>query len=284
MNIVKNNIQYAFDRAAKHYRKAASVYEEIGKRLLERLDYLNCAPKLILDAGCGLGNFSKALSERYPEASVVGLDLSWNMLSGFAEYSDTPGLMPVQGDMEQLPLQSETMDMIFVNQSISNITDTQALFREFYRVLKKDGVLFFSTLGPDSLIELKTAWASADDYAHVSDFKDLHHLGDELLKEHFIQPVMDMEYLFVHYSGAEQVLKDLRQQGSYNTHPKRCLGLTGKKRLQQVLSTLEGQHEFQKIPLTYEVIYGHAWRGEKPFSYYDDVHQETVIPVERLRR
>jgi malonyl-CoA O-methyltransferase len=156
------------------------------------------------------------------------------------------------------------------------------LFREMNRVMKVNGCLLFSTLGPDTFKELNQAWAGINDHAHVNVFSDMHDIGDVLMAEHFLEPVMDMEYLTVHYGTLLQLLHSLKQQGVKNIHQRRNPGLTGKHSWLQFeqkygeFRTTEG-----KYPLTYEVVYGHAWKGEQRKTAQGT---ETIIPISAIRR
>ena len=286
--MIKKDIQLAFNKAAKTYAQAAVLYQTTGERLLTRLDYMLCEPKTILDVGCGLGDFSEALARRYPEAQVVALDFSEKMIQegrvSHADASSASSFEWLMADMEKLPFQAESMDMIFANQSIQDVDDIALLFREFHRVLKPGGALLFSTIGPDTLKELKEAWACVDTYGHINECKDLHTLGDALLSQQFGQPVVDREEMILHYGNPQALLKDLKEQGSYNIHRLRRRGLMGLDALDYLLNGLEQQRqENGKIALTYEVLYGHAWRGENK-SPYDAETGETFITLDKLRR
>lgn len=278
--MINKDIQLAFNKAAHTYADAAFLYRTTGERLLARLDYMVCNPRVILDAGCGLGNFSKELFERYPQAQVISLDFAEKMIEvGKKEIVSNW----VVGNMLQLPLLSESVDMIFANQSIQDVEDVPELFRQFYRALKPGGVLLFSTLGPDTLKELKVAWSSVDTYGHIPEWKDLHVLGDALLSQRFMQPVVDREEMVVHYKEPAVLLKDLKEQGSYNIHPIRRKGLMGVDARDYLFYHLEQQKKDNKIAVTYEVVYGHAWRGESR-SEFNAQTGETSFSIDKLRR
>lgn len=280
---INKDIQLAFNKAASHYAEAAFLYRATGERLLSRLDYMRCNPQVILDAGCGLGNLSEKLLECYPKAQIVALDFSENMMKIGKENHVAPSINRVIGNMLNLPLQSESVDMIFANQSIQDVEDLTGLFLAFHRVLKPEGVLLFSTLGPDTLKELKAAWSSVDTYGHIREWKDLHVLGDALMSQQFIQPVMDREEIVVHYKSPATLLKDLKDQGSYNVHPLRRKGLMGVDARDYLFYQLEQQKKDEKIALTYEVVYGQAWRGENR-STYNAQTGETSFSLDKLRR
>lgn len=276
--MLRVDVQRAYNKAAKTYTEAATVYHEIGRRLLSRLDYIAFKPQVILDAGCGTGYCTSLLQERYPNAEIIGLDIAEKMLQSAV------GVDKVLSNMEHLPLLPESIDMIIANQSIHEMGKTAfpAIFKEFHRVLRPQGVLFFSCLGPDSLKELKAAWAIVDTYTHVHDFPDMHDLGDQLFTQQFLQPVVDLERITVQYADPMQLLGDLKAQGSFITHPRRRSGLMGQDALEYLLRGLnEQRNAAQKIPLTYEVIYGHAWRGEKKSM---QAGSEVFIPVEKIKR
>ena len=282
MNL-KTEICKAFNKHAADYEKAAKVQQEIGERLFERLDYLKIAPRYVLDLGCGTGIFTSMLKKRYPQALIVGLDLAQAMLIQSKKKQGWLRKWPlVNGDMTTLPFADGVFDLVFANQVIHWSQPLSTVISEINRVMTVNGCLMFSTLGPDTFKELKQAWASADNYAHINEFMDMHDIGDCLLAEHFLDPVVDMEMLTVHYSTLKRLLQSLKAQGVRNINQDRNEGLTGKYSWQtfetayQALSTAEG-----KYPLTYEVVYGHAWKGEQRRL---GKGTETLIPISQIRR
>ena len=274
----------AFDAKASVYDDAALVQYEIGTRLFERLDYLKIDPRFILDVGCGTGVFSERLKKRYPKATIVGLDVSFNMLKGAKERHTWRNKWPLIGaDMQHIPFAEGTFDLIFANQVIHWSTEIPAVVRELSRVLRISGCVMFSTLGPDTFIQIRQAFSNVDPYAHTNSFLDLHDLGDILLSEHWLDPVVDMEMLDVNYPKLSSLLRALKSQGVRNIHFKRLPGLMGRRRwrqfeetYRQLFMTKEGAY-----PLTYEVIYGHAWKGA---SRRTSLGIETMIPIAQIKR
>lgn len=280
---VNSEICKAFNDRAAQYEKAAVVQYEIGERLFERLQYLTIKPRYILDLGCGPGVFSARLKKYYPHAEVIGFDLAYNMLMQAKSKQGWLKKWPlVAGDMSAMPFASGLFDLVFANQVVHWSPSLASLMREINRVMNKDGCLMFSTLGPDTFCELKQAPQELDKHAHVNEFMDMHDIGDCLLAEHFLDPVVDMEVLTAHYSGLPQLLHALKAQGVRNMNPLRNSGLTGRqswRRFEQTVTqylTAQGQY-----PLTYEVIYGHAWKGE---PRHTTEGTETLISVEQLRK
>lgn len=227
--------------------------------------------------------FSYELTQVYPKAQVVGLDLAQFMLIQAQKKQSWRRKWPlVAADMRQMPFATGTFDLIFANQVIHWGAPLTPVFRELNRVMNANGCLMFTTLGPDTFKELKHAWSGVNHYAHVNEFADMHDIGDCLMSEHFLEPVVDMELLAVHYETLPKLLHALKAQGVKNINPQRNQGLTGKmawRQFEQNYAVL--QTEKGKYPLTYEVVYGHAWKGEQRKTA---LGIETMIPVSQIVR
>lgn len=275
----------AFERQAKHYDAAAKAQTAIGETLLERLHYLKMKPQSILDLGAGTGLCTTGLKKLYPKAQLHAFDLAFAMLQENQQKQGWRHNWPlIQGDMQALPFKDASFDLIFSNQTLHWSPDLPLLFKELYRVLAPNGCLLFSTVGPDTFIELKKAWRQVDNHSHVNDFYDMHDLGDYLLQANFKDPVVDRDELALHYSSLPALLKHLKQQGVSNIHTERSCGLTTRKTLEALdLAYQPFRSPEGKYPLSYEVIYGQAWKEEvNPGSCQNS--QEVYIPLSKIGR
>lgn len=267
----KARVRASFERAAASYDGAAVLQREVSDRMGERLQLIRHAPLTVLDAGCGTGYGAAALRARYPQARVIELDLAHAMLLASRERQQAEaGFLgrwlkkpapQVCADIEALPLADASVDMIWSNLALQWLNEPDRVFAEFQRVLKPDGLLMFSTLGPDTLFELRTAFAGLDRATHVNQFIDMHDIGDALSRAGFAQPVMDMEKIVMTYGRVRDVMRDLKAIGAHNATAGRRQGLTGKHFWQQVEAAYEAFRRDGVLPATYEVVYGHAWRG-----------------------
>ena len=282
MNL-NTEISNSFNRSAASYERVAKIQQEIGERLFERLQYLKIQPRYILDVGCGPGIFLPKLKRLYPKAHVVGLDLAYLMLKQSQLKQKWRSRFDlVNCDMSKLPFANGSFDLIFSNQVLHWSNPLHKVLGELNRVLVKDGCLMFSTLGPDTFKELKRAFYEVDDFAHVNDFMDLHDIGDCLLKESFLDPVMDMEYLTAKYTTAMDMFRSLKDQGVKNIHTSRKKGLTSKRAWHQVVTKIQDLSLINNgVNLTYEIIYGHAWKGS---TTKVGVGVETSVSLETLRQ
>jgi malonyl-CoA O-methyltransferase len=119
-------------------------------------------------------------------------------------------------DAEALPLADDSVDLVFSNATLQWVNDLDASFARALRVLRPGGLLMFSSFGPDTLKELRAAWAAVDDGAHVSPFLDMHDVGDALVRARFADPVMDVERMTLTYDHLRDLMRDLKQLGARN--------------------------------------------------------------------
>ena len=249
-----------FERSANSYAQASRLEAEIGERMLERLDYVKLAPRRVLDAGSGPVRDARALAKRYRKADVLALDFSQAML-----HAGRPRLRffqrrppkPVCADLHRLPLANATLGLVWSNMALHWAADLPAALREFHRVLAPEGLLMFSTLGPDTLAELRSAAGAA----RVHSFADMHDLGDMLVAAGFAEPVMDMERVTLEYADGAALLADLRASGQTGALAGRARGLAGRRFRATLLEGLAAQCRQGKLAVSYEVVYGHAWKG-----------------------
>ena len=276
----KKRVRASFDRAAETYDAAAVMQKLVREEMLSRLDLVSLKPQCILDAGCGTGHASQSLLKKYPDAHVISLDFAMGMLrktralneSIAQRFKRLIGLNQQSylcADLEQLPLAANSVDMFWSNLAIQWSNNLDAVFADIHRVLRTDGLLMFSTLGPDTLKELRAA-SSVDGNVHVNRFLDMHDIGDALVRAGFADPVLDVERVVLTYDDVISVMRDLKSIGAHNATDGRVRGLQGRKFLQNLTQQYEQFRKDSKLPATFEVIYGHAWKPvDKPKTKFD---------------
>ncbi|HEX2493570.1 MAG TPA: malonyl-ACP O-methyltransferase BioC [Steroidobacter sp.] len=256
-------VRRAFDAASATYESAAGVQAEIRARLLERLEVVRLQPAVVLDIGAGAGHGARALKQRYRRAHVIALDLSERMLQAAARQGRFfRRFGRVAGDAGRLPFKDASVDLVFSNLTLEWGSDPDGVFAEVRRVLAPNGLFTFTTLGPDTLKELRDAWARVDHYPHVHRFIDMHDLGDALMRARFAEPVMDVERLTITYSSLSALHRELKRTGSRNLTQGRRTSLTGRVRGRALQAQVETLKRDGVVPMSVEVVYGHAWAGE----------------------
>ena len=254
---------------------SAFLRREIASRMHERLALVKLAPQRVLDAGCGAGADLALLQSRFPAAQVIGLDGAQAMTAAARAPASAAKslnqllsrLLPARagidllcGDFGDLPFGPNSLDLVWSNLALHWHPQPDRVFAEWRRVLRVEGLLMFSNFGPDTLRELRSAFAEIDGQAHVLPFVDMHDFGDQLVEAGFSTPVMDMEVITVTYASAEALLADVRALGG-NPLATRARGLLGRAAGARLMAALErGRRVDGTLGLTFEVIYGHAFR------------------------
>jgi len=264
----KRRVRAAFEHSADSYDEVAVLQREVADRLLERLALFRIEPRRILDLGSGTGYCSRGLADHYRKAQVVSLDLAETMVQKSRERFSRferfrRGHRFVCGDAERLPFADGSFDLLFSSLTLQWCGDLDQTFSELRRVVRPGGLILFSTLGPDTLQELRASWAAVDSAIHVNSFTDMHDIGDAMLQARLADPVMDMERLTLTYREPMTLMRELKRLGAHNVNPGRANGMTGPGRLRAVCAAYEQFRHDGVVPASYELLYGHAWRSEQ---------------------
>ena len=253
-------VRASFDRASASYESAAGLQARVAAELLERLAVFAFAPGVVLDLGAGTGRVAHELKRRYRRALVIALDLAPGMLREARRHQQLwRRFERVCGDALRLPLADASVDVVFSSLMLQWCEPLDTALAECRRVLKPDGFFAFSTFGPDTLHELRGAWASADGYNHVNHFVDVHEVGDALVRAGLMEPVLDVDRVEVGYPDALSLMRDLKAIGAHNVTAGRPRALVGRARLKRMQDAYEAFRRDDRLPATYEVIYGASW-------------------------
>jgi malonyl-CoA O-methyltransferase len=253
---------------------------EIAGRMQEKLELININPAGVLDAGCGDGADLAQLQATFPKSHLLGVDASFAMLAaGMQKQQDVRNSVSrflgklfdsnsragshtgiACADFSRLPLATNSIDLIWSNLALHWHPQADLVFAEWRRVLRVEGVLTFSCFGPDTLLELRQAFSEIDQFPHTLPFVDMHDFGDMLVNCGLATPVMDMEKLTLTYESVDKLFADVRALGG-NPLLTRRQGLLGKRAYRSLRAALEKMRNHEgRIPLTFEVIYGHAFK------------------------
>lgn len=276
-------IRRGFDRAASRAPTHA-LQREVEARLLDVLEYVTLTPARILDLGCGEGSAARALKKRWPRAQVVALDLSLPMAQRARRAAGRwrPAHATLCADAGALPFAGGSFDLIFSNLCLPWITDLDALFAQWRGVLNPGGLVACSSLGPNTLIELREAFA-ADPLPHVNAFAHIQHLGDALLAAGFRNPVLDTDRFTLTHPSLDALFDDLRASGGTNAMAERRRSLTGRGRLASARAAAEALRDADGALATrWEVIYAHAFAPEPGQPVRQAGHDLVSMPLSRI--
>jgi malonyl-CoA O-methyltransferase len=245
-------------RAAATLAEADFISREVEERMLARLSFTRLQPASVLDLGCSGGLSLPALARCYPEAFCLGVDRESAL---FPAARTTPF---IAASAERLPFAAESFDLVWSNLLLPWLDDPFALFREVFRILKPGGLWLFSALGMDTLAEFCQGFA--DDAPHTQRFLHLYELGNGLLATGFPDPVVDREILTVTYPNLAAFIRELRAAGAGCVMANRRKTLAGrafKARLEAHVTGLMRNHPEGRLPITFEILQGQAWKPAK---------------------
>ncbi|MGD8957777.1 MAG: malonyl-ACP O-methyltransferase BioC [Chromatiaceae bacterium] len=277
----KSQARRSFARAAPAYDDVAVLQQAIGRQMLERLDTMRVDARMVLDIGCGTGAITEALLQRYPKAQIVALDFAIPMLERArrrGRWLRRPRCLCA--DLDYLPLADQSVDLVFANAALQWSTRPVETFADIGRVLRPGGLVIFSSFGPDTLRELRAAWAAVDAGLHVHDFIDMHDYGDMMMRAGLADPVMDVERMTLTYTDAMQLMREIKMIGGANAQRERQRGMLGRERFAAVCAAYEQFRDADgRLPCSYEVVHGHAWGPAQR-----RVAGETRVPLDTLQR
>ncbi|WP_428100386.1 methyltransferase domain-containing protein [Candidatus Rariloculus sp.] len=272
-----------FDRASASFRAASVVHDEARDRLLRRLEYVRLSPETIVDLGCADGRGARALAARYPDARVVAVDASRAMLKLAARTLRRQGNAAVLGgDAERLPLAGNAAQLMLANMVLPWCR-AESFFAEGARVLSDGGLLLFATLGPDSLQQVRRAWAAVDDRIHVHGFFDMHDLGDLAVAAGLREPVLDVDRIELSYRDVGALVRDLRDCGGVNVAAGRRRTLTGPERWKRFERAVLAHKRDGRFAITVELIFGQAW-GAGVQRRHAEAPGEIAVPASGIGR
>lgn len=256
-----------FERAAAA-RHADPLAHEVERRMAERLAYIRHEPARILEASCAVTGLA-VLRDRYPEAEIVAINAARGMLRRARDARPLAARVRaalgagrerfVCAEISAVPLRTGACAMLWSNLALAWSVDPAATIREWQRVLEVGGLLMFSTYGPDTLKELRAAFADSAPHAHP--FVDMHDVGDALVAAGFADPVMDMEMITLTYPSPAGLFADLRGSGQRNAHAGRRRTLTGARRWARACAAYGDLARDGRVPASFEIVYGHAWKA-----------------------
>jgi len=131
---------------ARHFGRLATTYDHRYRhysqvtlgRVLEGLTLQDTAR--VLDVGCGTGELEQLILNRYPTASLVGVDVTLEMLAVAREkFREVPRVTFVAGQAESLPFAPEHFDAVVACNMLHHVRSVETMLSECARVLRPRG-------------------------------------------------------------------------------------------------------------------------------------------------
>jgi malonyl-CoA O-methyltransferase len=275
----------SFGAASRGYDAAATLQTAVRDELLSRLELLRQPPRAVLDLGAGTGVAAVEMKRRFRSAVVTAADIAAPMLQvarGRSRFWRR--IRCVEADARALPFEDASFDLVFSSLMLQWLQPPDRALQEIRRVLKPGGLLLASSFGPETLQELRSAWAAADGGVHVNDFIDMHDLGSALARAGFTEPVLDVDRHLRFHADTRALMRELKALGAHNLNPQRARGLTGRQAFARMNSAYELLRQPDGLPSSWQVVYAVGWASDASAGAEPvDVHGEVRIDAESLR-
>lgn len=257
LTLDKVKVRRSFSAAADSYDGLAGLQRQVGLELLRRFP-LRCGDDVLVDVGCGTGFLSHQLASAFLGKQLIALDLAMPMLQTCRRNYPGMSAQYVCADAEKLPFASNSIDQIYSNLALQWAQDLSATLLDFKRVLKGKGRLVFATFGPQTLHELKTAWAAVDDFTHVNSFYAVEQIEGFLHAAGFENSCLESRLYQSDYLSVEGLMRELKGIGAHNVNRDRNPKPTTKTQLQAMIGHYQKQMAGQGIVASYEIIFVQA--------------------------
>lgn len=245
--ITRLKIAQNFGQASRSYDISARLQRYSGKQLMPWLPNRN--DLTVVDLGCGTGFFTNILADKYEQ--VLGLDISQQMLS-YSQMKRNRDIKWVAADAYHLPLQDNSVDLIYSNLMIQWCLPISGVINEILRVLKPGGLFIFSSLVDGTLYELKSSWAQVDDDKHVIDFKSAKEFS-RCLEMHDAKLLQThTQDIILEYENVTHLAHELKGLGANKVPGKVQKGLAGKDKWKRMT---EAYQDFQEPNGIYPATY-----------------------------
>jgi len=252
----KQKIKQCFDAAASTYNEAAFVQSQAGMELIKKLNKIKIIPNIIADIGSGTGYLAKQLVIEFSDSTVACVDFSENMLAEARHYAEYKNISYINSDFDYLPFKSNSLDLICSNFALQWSLNLPQTFFELSRILKAEGYLLFSTLGPSTLHELRDCWKRIDADSHVNHYSDLESIKKHLEDNNIKIIEIESRIMTMYFSDIINIMRNLKSVGANYVIDKKSKSMMTPKKLELLAGYYENyRNSINLLPVSYEVIY-----------------------------
>lgn len=249
----KEKVRSSFAAASTTYDRVAGLQRQVGHDLLMRHPVTGRVDTL-LDLGCGTGFLTELLLQGSRYQSLLVADIALPMLIQARSKLAEANVTYLCADAENLPLQPASLSHIYSNLALQWCQELQTVVRDLHRILTTGGRLVFSTFGVETLNELKTAWASVDDYSHVNEFFSVEQIRLFLQEAGFCNISVQTVLYQTRYESVMALMQELKHIGAHNVTAGRNRKPTTRTQLARMIEAYP-RSSGNEVVAGYEIIF-----------------------------
>jgi len=252
----KSKIRQSFSAAAASYDAMARLQKQVAVDLLHQSEMPTSA-QTVLDLGCGTGFLTEKLADHVAVENLFALDIALPMLHRARQRPALTRCHHICADAEALPFVDNQFDWIYSSLALQWCADLHSVFKGFQRCLKTSGKLAFSTFGPASLKELKTAWKQVDEAVHVNDFYPSGRIKMDLQRAGFTSIHLNSRLYTLSYRDVWALMRELKGIGAQHVNGRQSQRLITRKHIDQMIAAYPKQFNGDIIA-SYEIFFVQA--------------------------
>ncbi len=260
-------IAAAFHQRAAEYDGHVAVQKRVVDNLVRHVQSNSgLSPKSILDVGSGTGSLLNRLHSIWPDASLCGVDLAYNMcLRATAKLGDA--CLVVNGDAEQLPYKNESYDLVVSTSALQWTGNLSNAMHELRRVMKPGASLSIAFFCEGTLCELQRCFlevlgSRCDSKGHANrlhKFWSAEDLKTILARMDFESFVVNCETEIDWYDDLQSLLRSIKNIGAGTVSGGAGGGLGWRGIINETSRLYRDYYgENGRIPVTYNVLYLNA--------------------------
>ncbi len=216
-NRKKETIKKSFSKAAQTYDSYAITQKELAEDLVQRLP-LDKEIKSILEIGCGTGNYTVLLSQKFPDACLEALDFSQEMIEkARVKVTNNTTVNFVCEDAESfLAKANQCFDVITTNSTMQWFENIETAMGRISNLLRPEGFFLGTVFGPQTLAELGRALSAvmkrkidlaASSFPSRIDF-------EQSLAKHFASWEVEEKFIKRRYDSLHDLILHIKRTGA----------------------------------------------------------------------
>ncbi|MFH0731556.1 MAG: malonyl-ACP O-methyltransferase BioC [Candidatus Omnitrophota bacterium] len=245
----KEAIRRNFSKYAGYYDQYCNIQNACAQELIGKLNGAHF--NNILDIGCGTGNYTKFLREKFPKAAIKAIDISENMIEIAKLKLSGDNIEFIVADAETIDLDAG-FDLLSSNASLQWFENLESALIKYKELLAAGGVALFSVFGPNTFHELDESLKQVFGKSKsISSYNFLEKRKIEAVLSGLFNEIQIEQKIYTEkHASLTDLLKKIKYTGTRGNGARTLWSIGTLSRLEDVY-----KKKFNDITATYEVFF-----------------------------